>query len=68
MKEVDILREEVTALRRELARLHAPPVPDLSFYTGDIDDVIGVLSDRLIHPSETPILREFLEKIRRGPK
>lgn len=68
MREVDILRDEVAALRRELARLHAPPAPDLSFYVGDIDDVIGILSDRLIHPTETPILRQFLEKLRRGIK
>jgi hypothetical protein len=68
MKEVDILRDEVAALRRELARVTALPVPDLSFYVGDIDDVIGVLSDRPIHFSETTVLLQFLEKIRRGIK
>ena len=68
MRDVDILREEVAALRRELARLHAPPVPDLSFYVGDIDDVIGVLSERLIHPTETLVLRDFLKDLRRGIK
>ena len=60
MTREDVLQAEVTALRAELARRDAPPMPALSYYS-DPSDVIAIVRTRGVHPSEADWLATFME-------
>lgn len=49
----DVYRQEVIALRAELARRDGPPpVPSLAYYADDAEALIHTIERRGIHPSE----------------
>lgn len=60
MNDVKILQAEVAALRAELARRNAPPMPSLSYYS-DPSDVIAIVRARGVHPTEADWLATFME-------
>lgn len=58
-----ILEAEVAALRAEIARRDARPLPDLQTYGRDVDDVVEAIRRRGIHPSEFRWLADFIEAL-----
>jgi predicted component of type VI protein secretion system len=58
-----ILEAEVAALRAEIARRDARPLPDLQTYGRDVDDVVEAIRRRGIHPSEVAWLADFIEAL-----
>jgi hypothetical protein len=54
-----ILEAEVRALRAEIQRRDAPPAVPID-YTNDIADVIDIIRERAIHPTERLALASYL--------
>lgn len=63
MDYAEVLQAEVTALRAEIRRLTAPPLPDLSYYT-DLSDVIAKIRERGVHFDERHIVAGMLETLK----
>lgn len=72
MQDPDILNAEVTALRAEIARLHAAnaallnpprPLPDLQTYGPYVEEVVRAVRDRGVHPTEQAWLADYIEAL-----
>lgn len=61
--EVQALRSQIRNLEKELERVTARPIPSLSMYGYDVDDIVAAIEDRGVHPSETKWLAEFIRAL-----
>jgi len=61
--EVSALRSQIRNLEKELERVTARPIPSLSMYSHDVDDVVAAIENRGVHPSETKWLAEFIRAL-----
>lgn len=60
MRDVSVLQAEVTALRAEIRRLSAAPVPALSYYTNP-RDVLAKIRERGVHITEAAGLVDWID-------
>ncbi len=62
MRDVTVLQAEVTALRAEIRRLSAPPIPALSYYS-EASDMVAKIRERGVHVTEAEAVVAMLARL-----
>lgn len=58
-----ILEAEVQALRAEIARRDATPMPALRFYASDYDSLADMIRQRGVHPTENETVAQAIKDL-----